>query len=753
MKPLQALLALFACAVLPTLAELVEDPETGLRTGTITVNGQTYTIEPNANLSDFDWGFADFTGADLSFADLSGSDLGDADLSNVDLRGANLSGADLSDADLSGADLSLSDLSGADLSFATLSSAKLSGANLSSADLHEAYNLNEANFRAANLNGVDLSEADLSNADFTGADLTETNLSEANLSGAKVINADLSLADLSGANLSDAILRETELMGATIQGLNLAGAVMWGVGSGYMTGTPSVLPARWSLINGYLIGPSANLWFAELVNQDLTGVDLTGADLTGADLTGADLTGADLTETDLSFVVLSDVSSGNIVGAPSVLPAKWLLFNGYLVGPESNLVEADLSGADLAHADLSGLDLSFADFTGADLSFANLTGTDLSFADLTGVDFFYANLTGSDLGSSDVTDAIFAGADLANADLEEVFPDQTPLNADETILRLKDAIARITSECDRATEERDLAVADKDVIAAIPEFHPLRHSIYARGGQLRLTQDSGDESPAGNPDSEGETIHLELSAIQTCVDASFWNSSRSEKASMAFPVAERMFFRLKPCGVNIRHIDLSVRPAVIEIDELDRDAGPKGNLLEDQFMDKDQVIPELEEDLLQMRISLQMAIDSRDNAIAERNSEIQRGRVPSIWFKPLELAQEGAVLIRKNAGAGTFDLKFNVETSRDLTTWQPLPEKLCYVIPAEDDQQFLRYHFVDKWDPWLATGVPGHGYHYLDNLTFKDVLDYQLAGKRATVDDIGIIDVLDTELFDFSLIP
>ena len=44
----------FACAALPALGELVEDPETGLLTGTITVNGQTHTIESNARLSGAD---------------------------------------------------------------------------------------------------------------------------------------------------------------------------------------------------------------------------------------------------------------------------------------------------------------------------------------------------------------------------------------------------------------------------------------------------------------------------------------------------------------------------------------------------------------------------------------------------------------------------------------------------------------------------------------------------------------------------
>ena len=48
MKSLLALLAVFSCAALSALGEFVEDSETGLQTGTITANGQTYTIEPHA---------------------------------------------------------------------------------------------------------------------------------------------------------------------------------------------------------------------------------------------------------------------------------------------------------------------------------------------------------------------------------------------------------------------------------------------------------------------------------------------------------------------------------------------------------------------------------------------------------------------------------------------------------------------------------------------------------------------------------
>jgi uncharacterized protein YjbI with pentapeptide repeats len=142
MKQLQVLLSLFACAALPALGELVEDPETGLRTGTITVNGVTYTIEPNANLTLF------FEGFGFLYPNLSGADLSGADLSGADLSGAGLGGADLSDADLSGAGLRGADLGGADLS----------GADLSDANLSEAY-LHDASFIGADLTNTDFTEA------------------------------------------------------------------------------------------------------------------------------------------------------------------------------------------------------------------------------------------------------------------------------------------------------------------------------------------------------------------------------------------------------------------------------------------------------------------------------------------------------------------------------------------------------------------------------------------------------------------
>ena len=126
MKPLQALLAAFALSTLPALGELFADPETGLRTGTITVNDHTYTIGPDANLS----------GANLTEANLRRADLFRANLNGAVL-GAVFGGANLNGARLAFADLSHANLNGANLRGANLSDANLSDANLGSATLNE----------------------------------------------------------------------------------------------------------------------------------------------------------------------------------------------------------------------------------------------------------------------------------------------------------------------------------------------------------------------------------------------------------------------------------------------------------------------------------------------------------------------------------------------------------------------------------------------------------------------------------------
>jgi hypothetical protein len=100
--------------------------------------------------------------------------------------------------------------------------------------------------------------------------------------------------------------------------------------------------------------------------------DLSEANLIDANLSGANLRGANLIDANLSGADLS----------------------------EANLIDANLSGADLSGADLSGADLSEADLSGADLIEANLSGADLSGADLSDAHLICADLRGANLSGA-----------------------------------------------------------------------------------------------------------------------------------------------------------------------------------------------------------------------------------------------------------------------------------------------------------------------------------------------------------------
>ena len=95
----------------------------------------------------------------------------------------------------------------------------------------------------------------------------------------------------------------------------------------------------------------------------------------------------------------------------------------YFIGPNANLVEANLSGADLRDAWLNGADLTSANLTEANLSNAQLSGTILSNAILRDVNFqdayigsavlTHADLTGSDFSDVTLNNALFSYTTLA----------------------------------------------------------------------------------------------------------------------------------------------------------------------------------------------------------------------------------------------------------------------------------------------------------------------------------------------------
>jgi len=444
---------------------------------------------------------AELAGADLAGADLTSSTLVSADLTDADLTGANLNSATITDAIFTGATMTgiqsggipggpagvvtlpanwmLADgfllgpganATGIDMSNETFgfSGIDLVGTNLTDANLSNSWlwstDFDDANLTGANLTGMETSQgASMSGVTLTNANLTDVQLQGVNMTGDLVTGAVLTGADLSdanltgadfsgdtvpggfsGANLTDANLSNTTI-GSGVKNVNLSSADFTGASfsagleSGGIAGQPTALPANWELLDGYLIGPAANLDAANLSDADLSGADLTGANLTSSTLTGANVAGATLASATLTLV-----TSGSLSGTPASLPADWLLRYGYLLGPQANVSQADFSGADLTDADLTGASLENDNLHAATLTGVNLTGavlTGVESGGLTttpaslptnwveeagyligpGADLDGTNLTGVSLHDSDLGGASFVNADLAGDDMTSAY--------------------------------------------------------------------------------------------------------------------------------------------------------------------------------------------------------------------------------------------------------------------------------------------------------------------------------------------
>ena len=154
-------------------------------------------------------------------------------------------------------------------------------------------------------NGVSLVSADLASQTFANLSMRAVDLSGATLTSATFTNTDLSGASLRNNNLSGLNL-------STASFINLASSGLTG-GSG---GSAVVLPSGYSILSGFIFGPSANMSSndlsgitipssqscvsinfssANLTNADFSGVNLSNARFTSADLTNANMTNADLT--------------------------------------------------------------------------------------------------------------------------------------------------------------------------------------------------------------------------------------------------------------------------------------------------------------------------------------------------------------------------------------------------------------------------------------------------------------------------
>jgi uncharacterized protein YjbI with pentapeptide repeats len=161
--------------------------------------------------------------------------------------------------------------------------------------------------------------------------------------------ADLSFTNLSYLNLDGVNLRDN--------------TTLFGVSSGHITGTP-LLADEWKCVNGYLVGPGANLSGANLTSANLESSFLESADLTNANLLNANISRSDISGTNLRTAKLEGVKSGSVRGV-GFLPPGWKLIKGYLIGKGADISKANLSGANLIGVDLTNVNIQSASLLGS----------------------------------------------------------------------------------------------------------------------------------------------------------------------------------------------------------------------------------------------------------------------------------------------------------------------------------------------------------------------------------------------------
>ena len=314
-----------------------EDPESGLRTGKIEVGGEfgefgelaIYEIKPNAELKNLR-----LCETDLSNVDLRGADLTGTEFLNCNLKGVNLDGANLKDTGFFGS-----------------SSGEIKGTPIN-LDRYKLINGFIVGY------GVNLRDANLKGVNFQGADVRSIKFSGADLEGANFLNLDLTNSEFNSSNLENAILTGTKLydcnfIRAKLDGSNLEGAEFSGQTDLYrvkgtnITGNPKVMPEGFTIVDGFIIGPSVDLSFANLQGIVLENLNLWGALLSQANLSEAVLKKVNLSEANLESALLK----------------------------QANIIEVQLSKTNLRGANLEGAILKNPQLDGANLSEIKLNET------------------------------------------------------------------------------------------------------------------------------------------------------------------------------------------------------------------------------------------------------------------------------------------------------------------------------------------------------------------------------------------
>jgi uncharacterized protein YjbI with pentapeptide repeats len=139
---------------------------------------------------------------------------------------------------------------------------------------------------------------------------------------------------------------------------------------------------------------NANLSGAVLHSQSIHDSNFTNADLSYAEIVG-DFSGNNFENSNLKMAAIASPTGQ----CANVNISQWYCISGHLFGPNSSVVE----GWDFSHSVFRGPYITGKEIVDADLSFANLTNLRMYFGSFEGSNFTGANLTGAWIGGVDLT--------------------------------------------------------------------------------------------------------------------------------------------------------------------------------------------------------------------------------------------------------------------------------------------------------------------------------------------------------------
>lgn len=262
-------------------------------------------------------------------------------------------------------------------------------------------------------------------------------------------------------------------------------------------------------VDGYEIGPNADLRGANLKGADLKGANLMRANLVNAILEGADLRDAIIQGADLQG---ANLRSSNMQGANF----ERAIINGADLS-DSNLTEAILTRAVLVNANLSNANLARAILFNTNLGGANFTGANLykvvsgfivgipeSLPDqwILSIDGSFLVGFGADLRAADFSNTRYLGlvlTSLTRVAFEKITAlESSAATKSDQITELQDRVGKMNTELQQLANlipELQASVVEKDAqIANLSKRPTLEQVQEGRAGSVVLSVDPGGGS-------------------------------------------------------------------------------------------------------------------------------------------------------------------------------------------------------------------------------------------------------------------